>query len=255
MTTLYVGNLPFETNTAKLESVFAPHKPTSAEVQERRDGRSRGFGLVKFTSEDAANAAIDALNNTEVDGREIYVRIDRDADPNIESDTKLYVGNLPWSTTDAELKGLFAGSTGAEVAVGRDGRSRGYGLVGYGSTAALRAALEANLDREIDGRVLIVRLDRQRDGAPPVKSTRRAKREVEDNASGFSVFVGNLSFDTDKDSLYSAFAKFAPESADIGRGWGTVKFKSTASADKAIAEMQGKEIDGRAVRVRLDLKA
>lgn len=58
--------------------------------------------------------------------------------------SSLYVGNLPWSTESAELQALFA-TVGAvlkcEVAVGRNGRSRGYAVVEYASPADAQAAI------------------------------------------------------------------------------------------------------------------
>ena len=52
---IYVGNLPWSTTSAKLESLFAAHGTVrSAEVISDRDtGRSRGFGFVEMESDDA----------------------------------------------------------------------------------------------------------------------------------------------------------------------------------------------------------
>ena len=47
---------------------------------------------------------------------------------------RLYVGNIPWSTTIDELRGIFSGSgaiTLVDIPTGRQGRSRGYGIVEY----------------------------------------------------------------------------------------------------------------------------
>lgn len=42
---------------------------------DRESGRSRGFGFVTFGTEDEANAAVEAMNDQELDGRRIRVNI------------------------------------------------------------------------------------------------------------------------------------------------------------------------------------
>ena len=71
---LYVGNLPWSTGEAELEEMFAAiGAVTSANVITDRDtGRSRGFGFVEM-SDDDAKRAIEELNGNEVDGRAIKV--------------------------------------------------------------------------------------------------------------------------------------------------------------------------------------
>ncbi|MEM7218593.1 MAG: RNA-binding protein [Pseudomonadota bacterium] len=72
---------------------------------------------------------------------------------------KLYVGNLPWSTTDADLEEMFAaiGSvSSARVITDRDtGRSRGFGFVEMSNEDGNRAIAELNGTR-IDSREIRV---------------------------------------------------------------------------------------------------
>jgi RNA recognition motif-containing protein len=72
---LYVGNLPYSVADSDLERLFAAHGTVrSAQVIMDRDtGRSKGFGFVEMDSDDQANAAINALNGKEVDGRTLTV--------------------------------------------------------------------------------------------------------------------------------------------------------------------------------------
>lgn len=72
---LFVGNLSFNTEERTLQDLFAQAGPV-ASVRVMRDmatGRARGFGFVEMENEDAAQAAIDKFNNTELDGRRIAV--------------------------------------------------------------------------------------------------------------------------------------------------------------------------------------
>ena len=77
---IYVGNISWGLNDQDLENVFAEHGTvTSAKIiTDRATGRSRGFGFVEMS--DGAEAAIEALNGTEVDGRELVVNESRPKD-------------------------------------------------------------------------------------------------------------------------------------------------------------------------------
>jgi len=72
---LYVGNLPYSIDSSGLEQLFAAHGTvTSAEVIADRDtGRSKGFGFVEMESDEAAQAAIAALNGKDQGGRPLTV--------------------------------------------------------------------------------------------------------------------------------------------------------------------------------------
>jgi RNA recognition motif-containing protein len=72
---LYVGNLAYGVSDSDLQRMFEPHGTVqSAQVIMDRDtGRSKGFGFVEMGSEAEAQAAITALNGTEVDGRALTV--------------------------------------------------------------------------------------------------------------------------------------------------------------------------------------
>ena len=77
---IYVGNISWGLTDQDLENVFAEHGTvTSAKIiPDRATGRSRGFGFVEMS--DGAEAAIEALNGTEVDGRELVVNESRPKD-------------------------------------------------------------------------------------------------------------------------------------------------------------------------------
>jgi len=72
---IYVGNLSFDTDDTSLRAAFEAHgEVSSAQVITDRDtGRSRGFGFVEMPSQEEAQAAMTALNGTELDGRALNV--------------------------------------------------------------------------------------------------------------------------------------------------------------------------------------
>ena len=73
---------------------------------------------------------------------------------------KLYVGNLPYNTTEEDLRNLFSqyGSVDS-VAVITDretGRSKGFGFVEFGNDSEARNAIQALSGQEYGGRALTV---------------------------------------------------------------------------------------------------
>jgi RNA recognition motif-containing protein len=72
---LYVGNLSYDMTDGTLEALFAPHGTVqSAQViMDRDSGRSKGFGFVEMDSDQEAQAAIQALNGQQQDGRALKV--------------------------------------------------------------------------------------------------------------------------------------------------------------------------------------
>jgi RNA recognition motif-containing protein len=84
---------------------------------------------------------------------------------------KLYVGNLPYSMTDADLQDLFSqhGTVqSVQIIIDRDtGRSKGFGFVEMGSSDEAQAAIAALHDKEINGRKLTVNEARPREERGP----------------------------------------------------------------------------------------
>ncbi|MCL2105304.1 MAG: RNA-binding protein [Kiritimatiellaeota bacterium] len=72
---IYVGNLAYSTNDESLKEAFLPYGDvTSARVvTDRMTGRSKGFGFVEMPDRTQAQAAIDALNGKDIDGRALRV--------------------------------------------------------------------------------------------------------------------------------------------------------------------------------------
>ena len=72
---IYVGNLSFEVDDDTLRAAFEAHGEVSSAqvIADRETGRSRGFGFVEMPSSEEANAAIEALNGTDLGGRALNV--------------------------------------------------------------------------------------------------------------------------------------------------------------------------------------
>ena len=75
---IYVGNLSYKATEEQVSEMFAQYgKVDSIDmITDRHSGRFRGFGFVEM-EDSAANAAIKALNETEIDGRMLRVNVAR----------------------------------------------------------------------------------------------------------------------------------------------------------------------------------
>ena len=80
---LYIGNLPYRIEEDSLRQMFTPYGTveTAKVIKDRQTGRSKGFGFVEMGSQAEADAAIKALNETAVDGRNIKVNLAKPKEP------------------------------------------------------------------------------------------------------------------------------------------------------------------------------
>lgn len=74
---LFVGNLPFKLSEGELQELFAKHGTVvSCSIPtDRETGRKRGFAFVEMSNQAEAEAAIQALNGREIEGRQIAVSV------------------------------------------------------------------------------------------------------------------------------------------------------------------------------------
>lgn len=80
---LYVGNLSYDTSEDTLRKLFEAHGEVVSInlITDRDSGRPKGFGFVEMGSAEEAQAAKDALNGTEVDGRALNVDVAKEQAP------------------------------------------------------------------------------------------------------------------------------------------------------------------------------
>jgi RNA recognition motif-containing protein len=167
----------------------------------------------------------------------------------VSSPCRLFIGNLPWDTEDAALQALFAGCgtvVKCEIPKGRQGRSRGYGIVEFSSPheaqlavqtlhgAAGRqagffrlaavltraaAALLARAGHHIGDRDITVREDKAvPPKSAPVKAAKAAGAAAAPPAAeGCRVYVGNLAWETTEEELQGALAALAARPAAPAR--------------------------------------
>ncbi|MET0794661.1 MAG: RNA-binding protein, partial [Polyangiaceae bacterium] len=164
---LFVAGLPESISEDVLRQLFEATGGKVVDVSLPRDratGRPRGFGFVTFATSDEAIAARDKLDGSLQAGRAISVRPfssepPRRGDaptgggapggyaggggggspgggggggPQMTEDRTLYVGNLPYDTSQQEITQIFTDNSIGPVArihlpIGPDGRLRGFG--------------------------------------------------------------------------------------------------------------------------------
>ncbi|RAL38342.1 hypothetical protein DM860_002320 [Cuscuta australis] len=159
---LYVGNLPYNCDSAQLAGLVHEYAtPELVEVlYDRETGKSRGFAFVRMSSIEDCNAVIKNLDRVELDGRILRVNFSnqpQSREPlHAETEHKIFVGNLEWSVTSDVLRQSFekcGNVVGARVLYnGETGRSRGYGFVSYETRGEMELALESLNGMELEGR-------------------------------------------------------------------------------------------------------
>ena len=167
----------------------------SAEVSTSSNGRSRGYGIVEFSSANAANKAIESFNETTLGERKVFVRLDRGANSKSENEEGrsaarpsgdrrpnfnrsniaplrvrpedegrlLYVGNIPWRSSWQDIKDYFR-DIGPVIRVDipinkATRRSRGFATVLFEKQEDAHAAIEKLNNTEMGGRTITVRMD------------------------------------------------------------------------------------------------
>jgi RNA recognition motif-containing protein len=155
---VYIGNLPWSVKWQDLKDICAKHgEVIRADVQEDAVGRSKGFGTVVFANAHEAESCISELNESELAGRNLIVRLDTRA-----AAAKVYVGNLPWSASWQDLKDIakqFGDVQHADIITEPSGRSKGFGIVTFADAAGAEQCIAGLNGQEFQGRTLQVKVD------------------------------------------------------------------------------------------------
>ncbi|PKA66047.1 33 kDa ribonucleoprotein, chloroplastic [Apostasia shenzhenica] len=178
---------------------------------------------------------------------------------------RLYVGNLPYTTTSSELAELFsqAGAVDTvEIIYDRvTDRSRGFGFVTMASVEEANEAIRLFDGSLVGGRTVKVNFPEVPKGGerevmgPRIKAT--ARRYVD---SSHKIYAGNLGWTVTSEALKNAFAAFSgllgakvvyERDSGRSRGFGFVTFASDEECQGALESMDGKMLAGRPLRLNL----
>lgn len=169
--------------------------------------------------------------------------------------TKLYVGNLAWSLSEADLAEAFSevGSVvSAQIPLNDRGQSRGFGFVEMSTEEEAAAAIEKFNGVEMGGRP--VRVNEAGQGGERSEGG-RASGEVNNK----KLFVGNLPWSLGEAELTEMFSEAGSvvstrlplNERGQSRGIAFVEMESDEAAQKAIEIFHGKEVEGRAMTVNV----
>mmetsp|Transcript_47921 Transcript_47921/g.70936 ORF Transcript_47921/g.70936 Transcript_47921/m.70936 type:complete len:399 (+) Transcript_47921:117-1313(+) len=263
---IYIGNLNFDLDKQAITALFEPFGTVSDcyVPLNRETGAGRGFAFVTMPDKEAAQNAIDQLNETEVAGRTVYVNEagagKKNPRKSRERPVKLYVGNLSFDTEAEGLTEYFAQfGPVSDCYIPEDrvtGRPRGFAFVSM-TPADAEVAIEQTDGYEFDGRVLKVNKSLSRSEKEALGQTSGGGNRNYGSSAGTKLYVGNLSFDTEEQTVRDMFEEygeitdyFMPMDRDTGRPRGFA-FVTMApeNAERAAMETDGYELDGRILRV------
>lgn len=239
--TLFVKGFGDDMTEKKLKKSFKGCEAIRLNLQKR-------FAFIDFPSAELAKEMYEANQGLEIDGHSLVVDMankkpQKPERKSTDSNT-LFVKNIPEDCTKNDVEEFFDGVSSIRMPE-RDGYHKGFAFVEFTSVELAKSTLQEKQGAELNGNKLFLDMA----GEKPNRDSR--------NQPGKSniLFVKNLSFDTDEDTLKESFD--GAESARImkfpdtgkSKGFGFVDFDSTESAQKALDDMQGQEIDGRNILV------
>ncbi|XP_051131919.1 33 kDa ribonucleoprotein, chloroplastic-like [Andrographis paniculata] len=178
---------------------------------------------------------------------------------------RLYVGNLPFSMTSAQLSEIFAEAgrvISVEIVYDRvTDRSRGFSFVTMGSVDEAREAIRLFDGAQIGGRTAKVNFPEVPRGgerevmAPKIRSSYQGFVD-----SPHKIYAGNLSWGLTSQGLREVFSQqpgflsakvIYDRDSGRSRGFGFITFSSAEDVESALNAMNGVEVEGRPLRLNL----
>lgn len=229
-------------------------------ISERRNGNRNTLlvpvsGLEKLI--DALNDAMDVVVASEVDNRTTPGKAEKKSVDNPSNEKAVFVSGFPRDTSEPDVV-HFMRAAGVIFSVDMKGKGAVVSaIVEYTSADSARKAIEQFNENTYLGHNIRCRADRGSSLAA-AKMTLEAKTVEPKELDELKVFCTNLPFDTTDEELlihFSAAGKVKTVTVNMGRkgrsmGTGVVEFQGGDSARNAIAQLNGKPLKGRDLRVR-----
>ncbi|CZR36646.1 uncharacterized protein FPRO_03094 [Fusarium proliferatum ET1] len=264
---LYIGNLAYATTEGELKDFFKSYLVESVSIPKNpRTDRPVGYAFVDLSTPTEAERAIEELSGKEILERKVSVQLARKPEPAGE---KSEGANGEGSSAEGSRRrasgrgrGRGRGRGGRTARAGREGAEKKEGetteAVAATEEAAPAAAAPATAETKTQAR--------------PQRERRERGPPADGIPSKTKVMVANLPYDLTEDKLIELFKAYEPSSAKIalrpiprfmikklqargearkGRGFGFVTLASEELQQKAVNEMNGKEIEGREIAVKV----
>ncbi|XP_075883187.1 embryonic polyadenylate-binding protein-like [Nelusetta ayraudi] len=254
LASLYVGDLHVDVTEAMLYQKFSPAGPIMS-IRVCRDiitRRSLGYAYINFQQPADAECALDTMNYDVIKGRPIRIMWSQ-RDPGLRKSGvgNIFIKNMDESIDNKALYDTFSafGNILSCKVVCDERGSKGYGFVHFETQEAANRAIDTMNGMLLNDRKVFV---------GHFKS--RKEREVEFGTKAMkftNVYIKNFGEDYTDDKLKEVFSAFGrtlsvrvmKDERGRSRGFGFVNYANHDDAQKAVDEMNGKEINGKVIYV------
>ncbi|KAJ4298185.1 hypothetical protein N0V90_006084 [Kalmusia sp. IMI 367209] len=278
---LYIGNLAYATTEGELKDFFKDYLVESVTIPTNpRTSRPVGYAFVALSTPTEADRAIAELNGKAILERKVSIQLARTPEAHAEgsgSGAEGASGGEHRRRASTRGRGRGRGRGGRAGRGGRGGKSEG--AEGAEQVELVDAAPADSAPTNVPGQVLPLTettneaLTADKGDKKAVPRERKQRGPPEDGVpSKTKVMVANLPYDLKEDKLLEIFKDYSPTNAKIalrpiprfmvkklqargeprkGRGFGFVTLGSEELQQKACNEMNGKEIEGREIAVKV----
>ncbi|XP_047418116.1 polyadenylate-binding protein 4 isoform X7 [Sciurus carolinensis] len=254
MASLYVGDLHSDVTEAMLYEKFSPAGPVLS-IRVCRDmitRRSLGYAYVNFQQPADAERALDTMNFDVIKGKPIRIMWSQ-RDPSLRKSGvgNVFIKNLDKSIDNKALYDTFSafGNILSCKVVCDENGSKGYAFVHFETQEAADKAIEKMNGMLLNDRKVFV---------GRFKSRKEREAELGAKAKEFTnVYIKNFGEEIDDENLKELFSQFGKtlsvkvmrDSSGKSKGFGFVSYEKHEDANKAVEEMNGKEISGKVIFV------
>uniref|UniRef100_A0A3P8STD0 Polyadenylate-binding protein n=1 Tax=Amphiprion percula TaxID=161767 RepID=A0A3P8STD0_AMPPE len=254
LASLYVGDLHPDVTEAMLYQKFSPAGPIIS-IRVCRDiitRRSLGYAYINFQQPADAECALDTMNYDLIKGRPIRIMWSQ-RDPGLRKSGvgNIFIKNMDESIDNKALYDTFStfGNILSCKVVSDEKGSKGYGFVHFETQEAANRAIETMNGMLLNDKKVFV---------GHFKSRKEREMESGSKASKFTnVYIKNFGEDCTDETLKDMFSAFGrtlsvrvmKDEKGRSRGFGFVNYGNHEEAQKAVDEMNGKEIDGKILYV------
>ncbi|NWS84915.1 PABP4 protein, partial [Toxostoma redivivum] len=250
MASLYVGDLHPDITEAMLYEKFSPAGPVLS-IRVCRDmitRRSLGYAYVNFQQPADAERALDTMNFDVIKGKPIRIMWSQ-RDPSLRKSGvgNVFIKNLDKSIDNKALYDTFSafGNILSCKVVCDENGSKGYAFVHFETQDAADRAIEKMNGMLLNDRKVFV---------GRFKSRKEREAELGAKAKEFTnVYIKNFGDDMDDERLKELFGKYGKtlsvkvmtDPTGKSKGFGFVSFEKHEEANKAVEEMNGKDMNGK----------
>jgi len=252
---LYVGELDPSVSEAMLFEIFNMIGPV-ASIRVCRDAitrRSLGYAYVNYLNSTDGERALDQLNYSIIKNRPCRIMwSQRDPALRKTGQGNIFIKNLDEGIDNKALHDTFAAFgnvLSCKVATDEAGNSRGYGFVHYETAESAETAIKA-----VNGMLLN---DKQVFVGHHISRKERQSKIDEQKAQFTNVYVKNLDLEITETEFREMFEPFGTITSAVlqtdpegkSRGFGFVNYERHEDAERAVNELNDKDIKGKPLYV------